>query len=37
VGLDTLIPQRTAFHAEALGPFNRWADARWKRLSLAMR
>lgn len=37
VGLDTLIPQRTAFHAEALGPFNRWADARWKRLSLALR
>jgi hypothetical protein len=37
VGLDNLIPQRTAFHAEALGPFNRWADARWKRLSLAMR
>ena len=37
VGLDNLIPQRTAFDAESLGPFNRWADARGKRLSLAMR
>ena len=37
VALDTLTPRRTALHADALGPFNRWADARWKRESLAVR
>ncbi|MCU0763319.1 MAG: hypothetical protein MUF76_10145 [Hydrogenophaga sp.] len=37
VALDTLTPSRTALHADALGAFNRWADARWKRESLALR
>lgn len=37
VALDTLTPHRTALHADALGAFNRWADARWKRESLALR
>lgn len=37
VGLDALRPERTAFTADALGAFNRWADAGWKRQSLALR
>jgi hypothetical protein len=37
VSLDTLSPERIAFRPDALGAFNRWADAGWKRLSLALR
>lgn len=37
VKLATLTPERTAFDAEALGPFSRWPDAAWKRESLALR
>lgn len=37
VRLATLTPERTAFDAEALGPFSRWPDAAWKRDSLALR
>lgn len=37
VRVDTLVPERTAFDAEALGPFSRWPDAAWKRDSLALR
>ena len=37
VKLATLMPERTAFDAEALGPFSRWPDAAWKRESLALR
>jgi len=37
VSLDTLTPDRIAFAPDALGAFNRWADAGWKRMSLALR
>ena len=37
VKVVTLTPERTAFDAEALGPFSRWPDAAWKRDSLALR
>lgn len=37
VKVATLTPERTAFDAEALGPFSRWPDAAWKRESLALR
>lgn len=37
VKLATLTPERTAFDAEALGPFSRWPDPAWKRESLALR
>lgn len=37
VKLATLQTERTAFDAEALGPFSRWPDATWKRDSLALR
>ena len=37
VKVDTLVPERTAFDAEALGPFSRWPDPAWKRDSLALR
>lgn len=35
--LDTLATERTAFDPAALGAFNRWQDAGWKRASLALR
>lgn len=37
VKVDTLVPERTAFDAEALGPFSRWPDPAWRRDSLALR
>lgn len=37
VKLATLQTERTAFDAEALGPFSRWPDAAWKRATLALR
>ena len=37
VKVDSLVPERTAFDAEALGPFSRWPDPAWKRDSLALR
>jgi hypothetical protein len=37
VKVDTMVPERTAFDAEALGPFARWPDPAWKRDSLALR
>ena len=37
VNVATLTPERTAFDAEALGPFSRWPDPAWKRDSLALR
>lgn len=37
VDLRTLIPQRSAFTPDALGPFVRWPDPAWKRESLALR
>lgn len=37
VALGTLVAERTAFTADALGPFARWPDPAWKRDSLALR
>jgi hypothetical protein len=35
--IDTLVAERTALDAEALGAFKRWPDAAWKRDTLALR
>lgn len=37
VALDTLVAERTAFSADALGAFARWSDPAWQRDSLARR
>lgn len=37
VSLDSLATQRQAGEANALGPFQRWTDAGWKRMSVAVR
>lgn len=37
VSLDSLVTQRQAQEADALGPFQRWADPGWKRLSASLR
>ncbi|MFY7857185.1 MAG: hypothetical protein ACOVQT_13675 [Rubrivivax sp.] len=37
VDLATLVPERTAFDPQALGPFQRWSDPQWKARSLALR
>jgi hypothetical protein len=37
VALDTLVTQRQSGEATALGPFQRWPDAGWKRMSVANR
>jgi len=37
VSLDSLAVQRQAPEASALGPFQRWADPQWKRLSPSVR
>lgn len=37
VSLDSLATQRTAGDADALGPFQRWSDPGWKRLSVSLR
>lgn len=37
VNLDSLATQRAANEANALGPFQRWSDPGWKRLSVSVR
>lgn len=37
VDLATLVPERTAFDPQALGPFQRWSDPQWRARSLALR
>lgn len=37
VSLDSLARQRQAGEPGALGPFQRWPDAAWKRMSVALR
>jgi len=37
VGLDSLATQRQSGEAGALGPFQRWPDPGWKRMSVALR
>ena len=37
VGLDSLATQRQSGEASALGPFQRWPDAAWKRMSVSLR
>jgi hypothetical protein len=37
LGLDSLVTQRQAGEATALGPFQRWSDPGWKRMSVALR
>jgi hypothetical protein len=37
LGLDSLATQRQAAEATALGPFQRWSDPAWKRMSVAVR
>jgi hypothetical protein len=37
LGLDSLVTQRQAGEATALGPFQRWSDVAWKRMSVAVR
>lgn len=37
VSLDSLATQRQAGEPDALGPFQRWQDATWKRMSVALR
>jgi hypothetical protein len=37
VALDTLLTQKQAGEANALGPFQRWADPWWKRMSVSVR
>lgn len=37
VSLDSLATQRTTGEADALGPFQRWSDPGWRRLSVSVR
>jgi len=37
VALDTLVTQRQAPEADALGPFQRWGDPGWRRMSVSVR
>ena len=37
VSLDSLATQRQAGEAQALGPFQRWQDPDWKRLTVSLR
>jgi hypothetical protein len=37
IGLDTLATQRQSPEPAALGPFQRWSDPAWKRMSVALR
>lgn len=37
VSLDSLVAQRQSPDATALGPFQRWMDPGWKRMSVALR
>jgi len=37
VGLDSLATQRQSGEASALGPFQRWPDPTWKRMSVSLR
>ena len=37
VGLDSLATQRQSSEPGALGPFQRWQDPGWKRMSVAVR
>lgn len=37
VSLDSLATQRQSSEPTALGPFQRWSDAGWKRMSVALR
>lgn len=37
VSLDSLVTQRQSGDAASLGPFQRWTDPSWKRLSVAVR
>jgi hypothetical protein len=37
LALDTLVTQKQSGEPDALGPFQRWADPWWKRMSVAVR
>jgi hypothetical protein len=37
LGLDSLVAQRQSPDASALGPFQRWPDAGWKRMTVSIR
>jgi hypothetical protein len=37
IALDTLLTQRQAAGPDALGPFRRWSDPWWKRLTVGLR
>ena len=37
VNLDSLVTQRQSGDAGALGPFQRWSDPGWRRLSVSVR
>jgi hypothetical protein len=37
IALDPLLTQRQAGAPDALGPFQRWSDPWWKRLTVGLR
>ena len=37
VALDTLLTQKQSPEPDALGPFQRWSDPWWKRMSVSVR
>ena len=37
VSLDSLATQKQAGEATALGPFQKWQDAGWKRMTVSLR